>query len=92
MHGSIGNQRKDWEGVNMKKMFDRQENPAALLKVMPCFRGQNLPVAVFIKYHNSQMWQQISKEYWYKKCAENKARSIEIAHFAYKNLSNPAYS
>ena len=73
-------------------VYDRQENPAALLKVMPCFKGQTLPVAVFIKYADSQFWQQYSKEYWYPKCAENKARAIEIEHFAYKNLSNPVFA
>lgn len=75
-----------------RKAYDRQTNPAALLKVMPCFKNQTLPVAVFIKYADSQIWQQYSKEYQYPKCAENKARCIEIEHFAYKNLSNPVYA
>lgn len=75
----------------MKNMYNRESNPAALLKVMPCFSGQKKPVAVFIKYANSDFWQQYSKEYWYEKCAVNKAREIEINHFAYKNLSNPFF-
>ena len=76
----------------MSKFFDRENNPAALLKVMPCFEGQKLPVAVFIKYHDSNIWQQYSKEYQYPKCAVNKARAIEIEHFAYKNLSSPVFA
>jgi hypothetical protein len=65
-------------------MYNRENNPAALVKVMPCFKGQSLPVAVFIKYANSNFWQQYSKEYWYPKCAMNKAKEIEIIHYAYK--------
>lgn len=65
------------------KMFDRKANPAAILKVMPVFPAQKLPVAVFIKYSDIPVWQQYSKEYWYRKCAVNKARCIEIEHFAY---------
>lgn len=75
----------------MTKMYDRQTSPAAFIKVMPCFKGQTLPVAVFIKYANSDFWQQYSKEYYYHKCAENKARDIEIKHYAYKNLTNPIF-
>ena len=68
----------------MKRVaFDRKENPTAILKVAPVFSGQKLPVAVFIKYHNSKFWAQYSKEYWYRKCAINKARAIEIEHFAF---------
>lgn len=65
-------------------MYDKQTNPAALLKVMPCFKGQALPVAVFIKYADSNIWAQYSNEYIYPKCAYNKARAIEIGHFAYR--------
>lgn len=76
----------------MKTTFNRTTNPAALIKVMPCFKDQALPVAVFIKYHNSNIWQQYSKEYFYPKCAENRARIIEIEHYAYKNIGkNPLY-
>ncbi len=66
-----------------RRTFDRKENPAALLKVAPVFSGQKVPVAVFIKYHDSSFWMQYSKEYKYRKCAVNKARLIEIEHFAY---------
>ena len=73
------------------KPFDRKMNPAALLKVMPVYREQKFPVAVFIKYSDSQVWQQYSKEYWYRKCAVNKARSIEIEHFAYYFPENSVF-
>lgn len=68
--------------------FDRINNPAAILKIMPCFKGQDFPVAVFIKYHDSNVWQQYSKEYWYKKCAINRAHVMEIEHFAYVYLGD----
>ena len=70
------------------KEYNRESNPAALIKVMSCYKNQPLPVAVFIKYKNSNFWQQYSKEYFYPKCAHNKARIIEIEHFAYKNISD----
>lgn len=56
----------------------------ALVKVMPCYSGQDLPVAVFIKYANSNMWQQYSKEYYYPKSAEKKAKILTIEHYGYK--------
>ena len=64
--------------------FDRESNPAALLMVMPCSPSHKLPVAVFIKYNGMDNWQQYTKEYWYRKCAVNMMRSIEIMHYAYK--------
>jgi len=64
--------------------YNRETNPAALIKVMPRYKGRDLPVAVFIKYRDSNFWQQVSREYHYKKCAVNKAREIEIQHYAYK--------
>ena len=68
----------------MPKMYDRKTNPAAILKVMPVYKDQALPVAVFIKYTQTPyFWTQCSKEYWYRKCAINCARAMEIAHFAY---------
>lgn len=75
----------------MRKAYNRETNPAALIKVMPVYRGQALSVAVFIKYAELDFWQQYSRQYWYKKCAENRARIIEIEHFAYKNLSRNAF-
>ena len=74
------------------KVFDRRTNPAAILKVMPVYRGTSFPVAVFIKYYDSQFWQQYSKEYWYRKCAVNKARLIEIEHFAYYFPENSVFN
>ena len=77
----------------MNKMYDRKTNPAAILKVMPCYKNQDFPVAVFIKYTQTPyFWQQISKEYWYRKCAVNRARMIEIEHFAYVFPENSVFA
>ena len=74
------------------KMYDRKTNPAAILKVMPVYREQALPVAVFVKHADTPyFWQQCSKEYWYRKCAVNRARIIEIEHFAYVFSENSVF-
>ena len=48
------------------KFYDREKNPAVLIRVMPVYRGQSLPVAVFVKYMNipacARFWEQYSKE------------------------------
>ena len=75
-----------------RKLFDRKMNPAAILKVMPVYSDQKFPVAVFIKYSDSNVWQQYSKEYWYRKCAVNKARLLEIEHFAYYFPENSVFN
>ncbi len=76
----------------MKRAYDRQKNPAAWIKVMPCYRGQALPVAVFVKYADTPYcWQQYSREYQYPKCAHKAARLLEIEHFAYQNLEDDAF-
>lgn len=71
--------------------FDRKNNPAAILRVMPVYSGQSTPVAVFIRYHDSIVWQQYSREYWYRKCAVNYARVMEIQHFAYYFPENSVF-
>lgn len=69
----------------MRKAYDRENHPAAILKVMPCYKDQDIPVAVFIKYTDTPyFWQQYSRQYYYRKCAINRARMIEIEHYAYK--------
>ena len=76
----------------MPKMYDRKTNPAAIIKVMPVYSEQALPVAVFICYaDHPYFWQQYSKEYWYRKCAVNRARCIEIEHFAYVFPENSVF-
>lgn len=70
------------------KMYDRYTNPAAYIKVMPCFKNQPLPVAVFVRHTDCNFWQQYSRGYWYKKCAHNFARGLEIEHPNYYNLEN----
>ena len=64
---------------------------SAILKVMSVYSDQKFPVAVFIKYSDSQAWIQCSKEYWYRKCAVNKARLLEIEHFAYYFPENSVF-
>lgn len=71
--------------------FDRKNNPAAILRVMPVYSGQPTPVAVFIRYHDSSFWQQYSREYLYRKCAVNYARVQEIQHFAYYFPENSVF-
>ena len=56
----------------------------AIVKVMPCFKGQQFPVAVFVKYHDVNFWQQYSKEYRYKKCAEKEAKMQCLLHYEWK--------
>lgn len=73
------------------KTFDIKTDPAALLKVMPVCFDQAFPVAVFIKYHDSKVWRRYSREYQHRKCAVNKARMIEIEHFAYYFPENSVY-
>lgn len=65
------------------KFFDRMSNPAAVLEVRPVREGNRAPFAVFIKYHDSRVWQQYSREYVRRGNAVNRARYIEIEHFAY---------
>ena len=75
------------------KMYDRKTNPAAILKVMPVYHEQALPVAVFVKHTDTPyFWQQCSKEYWYRKCAVNRARMIEIEHSAYVFPENSVFA
>lgn len=66
------------------KFYDREKNPAVLIRVMPVYRGQSLPVAVFVKYAGARFWQQYSKEYQYPKCARKAAKMLEWSHFAWK--------
>lgn len=56
----------------------------AIVKVMPCFKGQDFPVAVFVKHHDVNFWQQSSKEYWYKKCAEKEAKMQSLLHYGWQ--------
>ena len=56
----------------------------AIVKVMPCFKGQQFPVAVFVKYHDVNFWEQYSKEYWYKKCAEKEAKMQCLLHYGWE--------
>lgn len=75
----------------MKKMYDRETNPAVLIRVMPVYREQALPVAVFVKYMDTpNFWQQYSKEYWYPACARNAAKMLEIVHYAWKYIKEEA--
>ena len=63
----------------------KKETPVrAIVKVMPCYKDQNFPVAVFVKYHDSNFWQQISKEYYYKKCAEREAKRQFLSHYGWQ--------
>lgn len=56
----------------------------ARVKVMPCYKGQNLPVAVFVKYHDVNFWTQISREYCYKKWAVKAAKMQCLLHYGWK--------
>lgn len=77
----------------MRITYDRKTNPAAVIKVMPMYKDQPLPVAVFVKYSDCPyFWQQISREYWYRKCAVNKARLIEIERHAYIFPENSVFA
>ena len=71
----------------MKKMYDRETNPAVLIRVMPVYREQALPVAVFVKYMDTpNFWLQHSKEYRYPGAARNAAKMLEIMHYAWKYI------
>ena len=74
--------------------YDREKNPAVLIRVMPVYRGQSLPVAVFVKYMDtpagSRFWQQYSKEYWYPACARNAAKMLQWSHYAWKYIKEEA--
>jgi len=67
------------------KMWDKETNPAVIIKVAPVHEGQDLPVAVFIQYTSTPWyWEKYSIEYKYRKCAINKAKIIDMLHFAWK--------
>lgn len=64
--------------------FDRESNPSAIVRVLPVFDGQKLPVAVFVRYHDSKCWYQTSKEYQYPKCAQKAAALMAALHYAWR--------
>lgn len=72
--------------------YDRKDNPAAIIAVMPVYKGQKLPVAVFVKHADTPyFWQQYSRNYWYRKCAVNYAQTLEALHFAYVFPENSGF-
>lgn len=49
-----------------------------LVRVMPVFRGQSMPVAVFVSQRG--FWQQSSKEYWNPAWAVKAAKRLAGTH------------
>ena len=68
----------------MKKFFDRETNPAVYIRVMPVYPDRPLPVAMYIRYANSNQWTKYSKEYQRPYYARQAAKMLELQHFAWK--------
>lgn len=68
----------------MKKMYDRETNPAVYIRVMPVYPDRPVPVAVFVRYAGFSTWGKYSKEYQRPSYARMAAKMLEMQHFAWK--------